>query len=72
MRVGSDRIFHLVLGCFVGAYVLLIVSMLVADASFTSGEDLWSAIQSPEIRAATILSLVSASLTALLSVWFAV
>jgi len=72
MRVGSDRIFHLVLGCFVGTYVLLIVSMLVADASFTSGGDLWAAIQSPEIRAATILSLVSASLTALLSVWFAV
>jgi len=51
---------------------LLIVAMLLADASFTSPKHLWQALQSPEIRYSIKLSLLSCSLTALMSVWVAV
>ncbi len=68
----SDRPFLLGMGVLGGLYVLLIVAMLVADASFTSPAHLWQALQSREIRYAVKLSLISSSLTALLSVWVAV
>lgn len=53
-------------------YVLLIVAMLVADASFTSPRHLWQALASREIQYAVKLSLVSCSLTMVLSLWVAV
>jgi molybdate transport system permease protein len=55
-----------------GAYLLLVVGLLVADASFTSPDDLLQALQSREIRYSIKLSLVSCSITAILSVWVAV
>ena len=68
----SDAPFLLCLGLIGGVYILLIVAMLVADASFTSPKHLWQAFQSREIRYSIRLSLLSCSLTALLSVWVAV
>ena len=55
-----------------GLYVLLIASLLIADAWFTSFEHFREALGSPEIRYAIRLSLVSCTLTALLSLWVAV
>ena len=71
-RAKSDKLFLGALFVFLGLYLTLIVAMLVADASFTGPGDFWEALQSEEIRYATILSLVTATLTAILSVWFAV
>jgi molybdate transport system permease protein len=68
----SDLPFHLGLGILGSVYVLLIVGMLVADASFTTWESLQKTLGSPEIQYAIKLSLISCSLTALLSVWVAV
>jgi molybdate transport system permease protein len=71
-RAGADTAFLAALFVFLGLYVALIVAMLVADASFTSPADLWEAIRSDEIQSAAVLSLVTATLSAILSVWFAV
>jgi molybdate transport system permease protein len=60
------------MGLIGSVYVVLIVAMLVADASFSSPGHLWEALRSPEIRFAIQLSLVSCSLTAILSLWIAV
>lgn len=54
-----------------GTYLVLVLAMLLADASFTSPGHLWSALQSREIRYAIRLSLITCSLTAILSVWVA-
>ena len=72
IRVGSDAPFYLGLGIIGGTYVFLILAMVAADASFTSPGQLWRALASPEIRYSLKLSLISCSLTAILSVWFAV
>ena len=53
-------------------FVLLIVAMLVADASFTTPRHLLTALASPEIRYSIKLSLVSCALTTVLSLWVAV
>lgn len=71
-RVGSDVPFFVGLGVIGGVYVLLIVGMLVADASYTTAGDLWRALGSREIRYAIKLSLISCSLTTVLSLWVAV
>ena len=68
----SDAPFLMCLGLIGGVYILLIVAMLVADASFTSPKHLWQAFESREIQYSIRLSLLSCSLTALLSVWVAV
>ena len=68
----SDAPFLLALAVLGGVYVLLIVAMLVADASFTSPRHLWQALASREIRYAIKLSLVSCSITTILSLWVAV
>ncbi len=68
----SDRVF---LACFAilgGSYLVLLVSTLVADLAYTSPGHLWRALQSPEIRYAIRLSLLSCTLTAILSLWVAV
>lgn len=53
-------------------YVVLILAMLVADASFTSPAHLLRALRSPEIRYAIKLSLISSTITTILSLWVAV
>lgn len=71
-RAGSDLPFVLCLSVLGGLYLLLIVAMLVADASFTSPRHIWEALRSREIQYAIKLSLISCSLTAILSIWVAV
>lgn len=68
----SDVPFLVCFGLLGSVYIVLILAMLVADASFTSPRHFWTALQSREIRYAIKLSLFSCSLTALLSVWIAV
>ena len=71
-RGPSDVPFFLGMSVIGGVYILLIVAMLVADASFTSPKHFWQALQSREIRYAIKLSLISCSLTTILSLWVAV
>lgn len=71
-HVRSDFLFYVSLGILSSVYVLLIVSMLVADASYTSPSELIKTFQSPEIRFAVKLSLISCTITTLLSLWVAV
>ncbi len=70
-RVRSDAPFLISFAILGGAYVLLVLAMLAADASFTSPRHFWAALQSREIRYAIRLSLLTCSLTAILSVWVA-
>jgi molybdate transport system permease protein len=67
-----DWPFYLALALLGGAYVALIVAMLVADLAFTSPGHLLAALGSPEIRYAIKLSLISCSIATLLSLWVAV
>jgi molybdate transport system permease protein len=60
------------LGILSGAYLVLILAMLVADLSFTTPHHLLRALASPEIRYSIKLSLISCTLTTLLSLWVAV
>lgn len=53
-------------------YLLLIVAMIVADASFTTPHHLLLALRSPEIRFSIRLSLVSCTLTTLLALTVAI
>lgn len=71
-RARADWPFYTGLAILSGVYLVLIVAMLWADASFTTPAHLWSALASPEIRFSIRLSLLSCSLTALLSLWVAV
>lgn len=64
----GDRAFFWCLSLMGGAYVLLLVAMLAADACYTTPGHLLQTLTSPEIRYATILSLISCTLAALLSV----
>lgn len=68
----SDFPFWLCLGILSGAYVLLILAMLLAQASFTTPGHLLDAFASPEIRYSIRLSLLSCTLTTILSLWIAV
>ena len=67
-----DRLFLSGLGAFLGIYLLLIVAMLAADATFTSPAAIREALGREEIRYAFWLSMVTATASAILSVWFAV
>jgi molybdate transport system permease protein len=71
-HVTSDGPFLTAFAVIGGFYVLLIVAMLLADASFTSPNHLWEALASPQIQYAIKLSLISCSITTLLSLWIAV
>ena len=68
----TDRWFYACLGLLGGVYALLILALLVADASFTSPGAVFRALANREIRYAIRLSLISCSLTTLLSLWAAV
>jgi len=71
-RVASDLPFFLGLGIIGGVYVVLIVAMLLAMATFTSPTKLLVAFADPEIRYSIRLSLLSCTLTTVLSLWVAV
>jgi molybdate transport system permease protein len=71
-RPPSDAPFLIALGVLGGSYVVLIVAMLLADASFTGPGHLLEALQNREIRFAIKLSLISCTVTTILSLWLAV
>ncbi len=68
----SDLPFYLGLFLLSSVYGILIVAMMVADAFYTSPNQLWQALSSKEIKYAIKLSLISCSITTILSLWFAV
>src|SRR5215213_3888767 len=70
-RAASAR-FYLGLALIGGVYVVLILAMLAADIQYTTPGRVWEALQSPEIRYAIKLSLVSCLVTTILSLWVAV
>ena len=69
---GSSARFYAAFAVIGGSYAALIVALLIADYGYTSNERLWAALQSPEIRYAIKLSLVSCTVTTLLSLWVGV
>src|SRR5437762_1134773 len=69
---GSDRVFYWCLSLLGGTYILLIVAMLIADVAYTSSQHFLAALAKREIRYAVMLSLISCSLTAILSLWVGV
>lgn len=71
-RVASDIPFFSGLILLSAFYVVMLLSMLLAKASFTSPTHLWEALQSREIAYAARLSLLSCTITAILSLWVAV
>jgi molybdate transport system permease protein len=71
-RVASDVPFFSGLILLSAFYVVMLLSMLLAKASFTSPTHLWEALQSREIAYAARLSLLSCTITAILSLWVAV
>jgi molybdate transport system permease protein len=71
-RPPSDVPLFIGLGIISGAYILLITALLAADAFYTSLGDIGRTLQEPTVRYSIMLSLVSCSVTALLSVIVAV
>lgn len=70
--VPSDLPFLLGLVVLGGSYLVLIVAMLAADLFYTTPDHLLAALDSPQIRYAVKLSLISCSITTILSLWVAV
>lgn len=72
VRAGSDLPFFVGLCILGGVYIVLIVAMLVADASFVSPSQFLEIFRSEEIRYSIKLSLISCTITTILSLWVAV
>lgn len=70
-RVGSDLPFVVMLCVLGGTYVVLILAMLIADATFTTPGHILQALGNREIQFAIKLSLISCSITAILSLFVA-
>ncbi len=68
----SSRTLFLCFALLGGAYIALLLAMLIADASFTSPGHILAALKSPEIQFAIRLSLYSCSVSAFLSLLVAV
>ncbi len=71
-RFSRDGLFLAGLSALLGAYVLLIVGLLCALASFTDFAHICAAIATEEIRFALRLSLISCTLSTLLSLCVAI
>ena len=67
----GDRMFHGAMLLLSGSYVFLVLLLLFADTWYLRWKDLSDALSSPEIRYAIGLSLSTATISALLSVWIA-
>lgn len=68
----SDRPFYIAMSVLAGSYLLLIVLMIAANVFYVDAEHFIKVIFSDEIQYATMLSLISCSLSALLSLIVAV
>mgnify|MGYP000333084744 FL=1 len=71
-RVGSDFPFYAGLIVLGGTYFFLLLAMLIADLFYTSPDHLLAALRKPAIQYSIVLSLISCSITALISLWVAV
>lgn len=71
-RSKPDMPFHALFIGLTGFFILLIVGLLVANASFTSIEDIRTALADEAIFASVRLSLVTCTITAFLSLLFAI
>lgn len=71
-RVRSDAPFLAGLTILGGFYVLLVVALIVANATYTTADDLWRTLSAPEIRYATKLSLFTSLTSTIFSLWVAV
>src|SRR6185369_5289150 len=71
-RPPGDGAFYASFAILGGVYVLLIAALVAAEIGFTRPASVIAALQSPEIRYATWLSLASASLSTILALWVAV
>ena len=72
LEVPSDKPFFACLLALGGFYAGLIVLLLLGDVAYTDRESLLDALSSREIRYSIILSLVSCSISAVLSLWVSV
>lgn len=71
-RIGSDALFYLLLTSIAASYVILILAMLLADASYLGQtQTIRDALADQDIRDSIQLTLISCTITALLSVWVA-
>lgn len=68
----SDTPFYLIMGCIATTYIVFIISMMVADMSFTSPSHIVDAFRSPEIQFAIKLSFITCTVSMILSVLFGV
>lgn len=68
----SDLPFYAIFIAVSAVYVLLIVAMLAAEATYTTPGHILRSFQKPEIRYAIWLSLVSCAITTVLSLWVSV
>ncbi|MDB6074569.1 MAG: Molybdenum transporter permease [Verrucomicrobiaceae bacterium] len=64
--------FWLILALVAAAYLVFWAVMLVATATYTSPSEVWNVLASREIRYATVLSLATCTITAVLSLLIAV
>lgn len=64
--------FWLSLGVVAGLYLFFLVAMLVATAGYSSPDKLWEALGKREIQHSIVLSLITCTVTALLSLLLAV
>ena len=71
-RVSSDLPFLASLWIIGGVYIVLILSLLIADASYSTPSHFLQALQSKEIRYAIKLSLISCTMATILSLWVAI
>ena len=71
-RTRSDWPFFVGLGLLSSLYLGLIVAMLVADLFYTTPTHIMTALNTPEIRYAICLSLLSSSITTVLALWVSV
>lgn len=69
---GGDRLFLATLWTLGGAYAVLVVLLVVATIAYASPQELWRALDKPEIRYAFALSMLSCTATTILCVWIAV
>ena len=68
----SDRAFWIGASLLGGSYIVLILSLIVADILFTSPESLLGSLQSKEIRHSIKLSVLACTVTTILALWVAV
>jgi molybdate transport system permease protein len=71
-RILADRSFFVVLALLGGIYVLMTLALLLADATYTSPHHIIAVLKQEPIRHALLLSLATASLAAIFSLWVAV